>query len=620
MQVSPDNNVRITETSPIGRIPVSPEHAAGLKNGDFLVATVEQVHGDTLLLRLDGDFLLNAALQGNMQLIRGDVIEAAVSKDGGTCLLYIVNVLHAGGQAPKDAAAFVSPQTLSAMLSVIKRNPGLDADIALFLAQNNIPDTAENIAALSQMSRGTGIGALLGRVLALMAQPEETSQAVSPESLIPAGDTALSQGEPMTAGPETLPEGGQSQPAPTAQGQAAANGDPPVSGTPAQIQPPGSNPQAAAAETALTAPGVPHTESQQAAAVPAQTQESGTQTANSRPDAVPAPQAGQTPVSQGAGQSAAPGLQTVNTAAAVQIQTAPRQDAAGAAQPQTAPRQDATGTASSQSSPWASLPDAYVIAADRNAPYDARNIAAQPAVQREAPPHTQTEGTPPAPILPGGSEGQTGKTDMGLLKGSDEQIGRVIKGLFLQPQDRTGEELKKTANEMSRGLKTLKSELIQTDNKYRELCLKSVDQALRQIELADRTAHFEHMQIPIAVKEGEHRTAELYVFRRKNGNKSAAEAGRSILVALDTDRMGRVETLIREESGSISLEFRLQRPDMTEIFKKNSGPLKEAVEAAGYKLSGMRFAGLEKKTTVLNAGEIVPPDAGSAPHGIDVQI
>ena len=106
----------------------------------------------------------------------------------------------------------------------------------------------------------------------------------------------------------------------------------------------------------------------------------------------------------------------------------------------------------------------------------------------------------------------------------------------------------------------------------------------------------------------------------KNGQKRTAEAGLSILVALDTEHMGRVETLIRQEGGGISLEFRLQEPAMTEAFKKNSRPLQEAVEAAGYSLTGMRFAGLEKKTTVLNAGEMVSLDAGDASHGIDVQI
>ena len=82
----------------------------------------------------------------------------------------------------------------------------------------------------------------------------------------------------------------------------------------------------------------------------------------------------------------------------------------------------------------------------------------------------------------------------------------------------------------------------------------------------------------------------------------------------------RVETMIRETGGSISLEFRLERPGMTETFKGHSVPLQKAVEAAGYKLTDMRFAGLEKKTTVLNAGEMVSLDAGAAPPGIDVQV
>lgn len=604
MQVSPDKNVRVTETNPIGRIPVSPEHAAGLSNGDFLVATVERIQGDTLLLRVDDGTLLNAALQGNMQLAQGDVIEAAVSKDGGTCLLYIVNVLHAGGQAANDMAASVSPQTLSAMLAVIKRNPGLDAEIALYLAQNNIPDTAENIAALSQMSRGTGIGALLGQILELMSPPAQAQQLDgAPSAVIPAGETAPSQGEPLTANPDVAPKGGKSQAAPTAQSQVPVNGETLRTGTQTQT----TGPQAAATDpkSNTAATGMPYTDP----AVPAQRPDTQGRAdiAGGKPGPAPGTGQGETTVPQSAGKSAVPEAQpgTVNT---VQPQAASQQGAADAVQPQ-------AGLPQSAPSNTGAVPNT----ADTNTQYGVQNISAQPANQQEAA-QSSRAALSLGPILPEESARQTDRADLGVLQGPDEHIGRLIRGLFLHLDKQSGEDIKRTAGEMSRGLKTLKSELIQTDNKYRELCLKSVDQAMRQIAMADRTAHFEHMQIPFAVKEGEHRTAELYVFRRKNGRKSPAEAGRSILVALDTDHMGRVETLIREESGSISLEFRLQNPDMTGTFKKNSAPLQKAVEAAGYRLSGMRFAGLEKKTTVLNAGEMVSLDAGEATHGIDVQV
>ena len=596
MQVSPDKNVRVTETSPIGRIPVSPENASGLKNGDFLVATVEQVQGDMLLLRVDGGFLLNAALQGNVSLFEGDVIEASVSKDGGTCLLYILNVLHTGAQATRDTGVSVTPQTLSAMLSVIKRNPGLDADIALFLAENNIPDTPENIAALTQMSRGTGIGALLGRILGLVAQQSETAQTgTSQAPVMPTGDAALlPQGK--TVNTVGTPGNGESQPVPGGQAQspAPANGTESRTGiqVPAQAQAPGLPTAAEGPETSPGAPAAPHTDSQQGTAAPAPDPGMAPDALEGKPGPTPGARTGVLPAAQGAGSSGSP-----------ESETGPLPVSDGTVQPY------------AENAP--SNTEAAPKMVNRDIQYTVQNTEtmARGEVSRD------THGEIFSRLInPGDTAVHAGGVDPGTKQGPDEHIGGLIRGLLFQPESETGEDIKRVADGMSRGLKTLKSELIQTDIKYREPCLKNVDQALRQMELAGRAAHFEHMQIPFAVKEGEHRTAELYVFRRKGGRKRAAEAGLSILVALDTDHMGRVETLIREEGGSISLEFRLEQTDMTETFKQHSEPLQKAVETAGYSLTGIRFAGLEKKTTVLNAGGMVSLDAGEASHGIDVQI
>jgi putative IMPACT (imprinted ancient) family translation regulator len=180
--------------------------------------------------------------------------------------------------------------------------------------------------------------------------------------------------------------------------------------------------------------------------------------------------------------------------------------------------------------------------------------------------------------------------------------------------------MKKTAGEMPQEIKSLKSLLLQSDIRSKESCLKTADQALKQMDLADRTIRFEHMQLPVAVGDNECRTAELYVFRNRGSRKSSGEAGITILVALDTQHIGRVETLVREAGGGVSLEFRLEQAGAAEAFKRNSAHLAEAVEAAGYRLTDMRFAELEKKTTVLNAGEVVRLDAGGAPGGVDVRI
>ena len=606
MQVRPD--VRVEHTDPIGQIPVSPKYAAGLENGDVIVATVEHIQGDMLMLRLHDGSLLNAELQGEMRFSEGDVIEAAVSKDGGRCLLYILNVLRAGSPAAKDAPASVTPQTLSAMLAVIKRNPGLDADIALYLAQNNIPDTPENITALTQMSRGTGIGTLLGQILGFMTQAKKPEQ---PASGAPGLNTvsqgaAAQNGQPAAGIIDQNTDGGKALPGHTVQGEGAPLGN-----------------------GVMTTPHQPNAHTPQSNAQP----DMGNPVTPVKPDGQPGdPQQTrgmQAQASEPATQGEAMGAKTAPMA--TDVTKGPVEQGTAGSPAQAQPQESAAGTVRQAESPQGPQPDTQPVSTPditggRQAPqpmdHGAQAMEAQPPAGQILP-RGSGGASPPdgAVMMDGGAVPTEGTADPAPTQGPDGRIDEMIRELFLLPDEKNGLELKKTADGMSRSLKILKSELIQTDIKNRELCLKSAEQALRQLEMSDRTVHFEHMQLPFALKEGEHRTTELYVFRRRGDrDKKAAGDGLSILVALDTEHMGRVETLIRTSGGGIALEFRLQEPGMTDMFKENSVPLQEAVEAAGYHLTGIRFAGLEKKTTVLNAGEMVSLDAGEANHGIDVQI
>jgi guanylate kinase len=64
----------------------------------------------------------------------------------------------------------------------------------------------------------------------------------------------------------------------------------------------------------------------------------------------------------------------------------------------------------------------------------------------------------------------------------------------------------------------------------------------------------------------------------------------------------------------------LERADAAETIKSQTGALAQAVEAAGYRLTGVRCTGLERRTTVVNAGETAGIETGKTPHGVDVRI
>ena len=482
------------------------------------------------------------------------MVETVVTRSGGKSFLHILNISRAGAGADSGGAeSMISQQTLSDMLSVLKRNPDMGINMALFLAENNIADTAENIAALTQLSRGEGIGALLGQILGMIdeaGQPTETD----PNT---AGNTA----EVMHSAAQT--------PGAVAQTDGSA------------AQTPG-----AAAQTDGSAAQTP--------GAAAQTDGSAAQT---------------------------PGAAAQTDGSAAQTPEAAAQTDGGAAQAGVQEEGDAAqGTHLQGTATQTEAQHDRYRAENTDAQMNKQAVQIQRPAMHTSEPSIPVNGDNAEPVLSAeAAVGDAVQKESGLER-PDARIGKMIQEIFLRPEEQMGTEMKKTAAEMPWVLKMLKSELIQTDIKNKELCLKSVQQAYKQVEVAENVMRFEHMQIPVAARDGEYRTAELYVFRRKGGHKSADETGVCILVALDTQHIGRVEAMVREADGGILLEFRLEQPGRAEGFKRNSASLVQAIEAAGYRLKGIRFAGLEKRTTVLNAGEAIMPDAGEVPAGIDVKI
>jgi len=501
----------------IARIPVAQQYASILKEGEIIVASIERLEGETLKLRTDDGMLLGALMQGDLGLMQGDTVEAIVAKNDGRYLLYILNVTNEGVSASADSPAQkASPGVLSNMLATLKRNPGMDADTALFLAENHIPDTAENVSALTQLSRGEGIGTLLGQILNSVIKADEPSQ------------------EP-----------------------------------------------ALAAELALT----------------------------------PEKLTSENPKSQGVIDKQLPADN------AVRMETGLKQAPVGEV-----PHMDTVAApARNEGSPGGMPPDpqtSVVPPAENGVRPEGQPILLEEPVGQPEPALPQDTGIPVKEGVAAPRYGQDAampeiEVD---VKAPTWQIAETIRNITCQPDGCTGAEIKKVVREIPRTLSSLKSQLVQSDMKHEGNCIKTVDEALRQIELADRTIRFEHMQLPLTDKTGEYQTAELYVFRDRNKQKNTTEAGTTILLALDTKHIGRTETLIREAGGGISLEFRVERADTAEAFKIQSALLAQAVEATGYRLTAIRFTGLDRRTTVVNAGEAAGLDVRQAPNGVDIRI
>lgn len=124
---------------------------------------------------------------------------------------------------------------------------------------------------------------------------------------------------------------------------------------------------------------------------------------------------------------------------------------------------------------------------------------------------------------------------------------------------------------------------------------------------------FTYLQIPIMIN-AYRATAELYVFRKRKGLKKENPKETSLLLVLDTQRLGRVEVLVRVRESGISFRFTLRDTAAAQAMKERTERLYRLVSPLGFKYSGAVFLSDAKPVTPVNAIRELA-DTGNGWHG-----
>lgn len=132
---------------------------------------------------------------------------------------------------------------------------------------------------------------------------------------------------------------------------------------------------------------------------------------------------------------------------------------------------------------------------------------------------------------------------------------------------------------------------------------KAGDMATR-IQLGNQIDNFYYCQVPFKMGENQN-TAELYVFNRKKGDASSDRINTTILIALETQRMGRVETVLRAEDNSLNLEFRVETDKIQRYLEKETAQLKEQLEESSFNVVGIKVVRIDVPVTPLNVDQLV---------------
>jgi hypothetical protein len=130
------------------------------------------------------------------------------------------------------------------------------------------------------------------------------------------------------------------------------------------------------------------------------------------------------------------------------------------------------------------------------------------------------------------------------------------------------------------------------------------------VRLLNDISQYAYQQIPVQINDRD-RTVELYVLNRGKSGKKINPDNANILIALDTDNLGHLETLINVTNKNLRLRFGVDNPALVGYVGGYTIEISKAMQAIGYKLSDMRMQVTSAPVTPLTVTETVEPKAGN---------
>lgn len=143
-----------------------------------------------------------------------------------------------------------------------------------------------------------------------------------------------------------------------------------------------------------------------------------------------------------------------------------------------------------------------------------------------------------------------------------------------------------------------------------------------QIRMGNQLDSFYYCQIPFTVAQQKN-NAELYVFERKQQGEGQGEGERTrttVLIALETQYMGRVETVLRSEEDQLTLEFRVETDRVQKYLSGTVAELQEALGQQEFEVKEIRVVKMIEPTTPMNAMQMVAEQEFFSLQSVDISV
>ncbi|MDF2840510.1 MAG: hypothetical protein K0Q99_1282 [Clostridia bacterium] len=191
-----------------------------------------------------------------------------------------------------------------------------------------------------------------------------------------------------------------------------------------------------------------------------------------------------------------------------------------------------------------------------------------------------------------------------------KEIKQELKKLFIKPellQDK--EQVTENFKEITKLGAKLESLIKENalENKLDTTVLQDTKSNIDFIKTIN--GNINYLQIPLNINENK-TTAEVYVFNNKKKSNMINPENATILIALDLNKLGHLESLISVVKKDVNITFKVEKEEFRKAIKGAVVALKDALEARGYRLNPLKIIDIEEKFNLLELEELTNVDMG----------
>lgn len=135
-------------------------------------------------------------------------------------------------------------------------------------------------------------------------------------------------------------------------------------------------------------------------------------------------------------------------------------------------------------------------------------------------------------------------------------------------------------------------------------------------QINNNTAYY---QIPLNIS-GYKTTGELYVLKREQTRKRIDPRDVTMFISLDTQNIGRIETVIDIKGKNVSMNLRAEEQQIIEFIKENYKDLYNSLVGKGYRLVDVKYRLIEDETNPVNMERNIKKELDSGRYSLDMRI